>query len=126
MPGIEIIAWFQITAMPAGGAPEAVRAQWIGVPLPVRRPRPVEGPDAHLARDVADRSLKVIPDGVVVEMHDAITMLRLHGREEAADWWQAQNLRAALVFRTFEGRLLPPSLAARLFPEVEDFLELPL
>ncbi|GAC1314382.1 MAG: hypothetical protein NVSMB12_07540 [Acidimicrobiales bacterium] len=25
MPGIEILAWFQITAVPAAGAPEAVR-----------------------------------------------------------------------------------------------------
>lgn len=94
----------------------------MGLPLPVRRPRPVEGPDARVGRDVVDRSVvRVIPDGVVVETDDAQRILRLYGRDEAADWWEKRAPGSGLVFRIHEGRLLPPSLAVRLFPEIDDF-----
>jgi hypothetical protein len=37
-----IVYWFRPTIVPVGGAPLNIRQRWIGVPLPVRRPRPVE------------------------------------------------------------------------------------
>jgi len=94
----------------------------VGLPLPVRRPRPIEGPDARIGRDVADRSIvRMIPDGVVVETVDAQRILRLYGRDEAAEWWETRAPGPGLVFRIDEGRLLPPSLAVRLFPEIDDY-----
>jgi hypothetical protein len=120
-----IVYWFQVTSTPAGGAPEAVRAAWVGVLLPVRTPRPPEGPEPHVARDVQDRRVKVIDDGVAVAPADAIRALRLQGRAEAAEWWAAflleRQATTALAFRTFEGRLLPPSYALMRFPELADF-----
>ncbi len=120
-----IVYWFLITTTPTGGAPEAVREAWVGIPLPVRRPRAVEGPEPHVARDVRDRRVTFITDGVAVEPADAVKALRLFGRGDAAAWWESHVERhpmtVALVFRTSEGRLLPPSYASMRFPELEDF-----
>jgi hypothetical protein len=124
----EIAYWFRPATTPVGGAPLPVREAWIGVPLPVRHPRPVEGPEPHVGRDVADRTLRrVIPDGVVVPLVDALAALRFFGRDDAASWWQAllvERPTMQLVFRRHEGELLPPRLALMLHPELEDF-ELP-
>jgi hypothetical protein len=120
-----IVYWFQVTSTPAGGAPEEVREAWVGVLLPVRRPRPVEGPEAHVARDVRDRQVKLIKDGVAVAPDDAVKSLRLFGRADAAQWWETYFVQhtstVALAFRTVEGRLLPPSYALMRFPELVDF-----
>ena len=115
-----IVYWFLVTSTPAGGAPEEVRAAWVGVLLPVRRPRPVEGPETHVARDVRDRQVRVISDGVAVAPDDAVRALRLFGREDAAQWWASYLVdrpsTIALAFRTLEGRLLPSSYALMRFP----------
>ena len=121
-----VLFWFRVTAVPSGGAPPEIRCQWVGVPLPVRRPRPVEGPQAHLGRDVVDRRIRrAISDGVVVEPPDALAALRLFDRSEAAAWWQAQlasrPLANGLVFRRHEGEFLPTRLAHMLHPELDDF-----
>ena len=108
--------WFLVTSMPAGGAPENIRKDWEGVVLPVRRPRPVEGPEPHFGRHVATRQPTFISDGVAVATSDALRALRLFGRREAAAWWEeflaTRPATTALVFRTWEGRLLPPSYAS--------------
>lgn len=122
-PGIAY--WFRPTTVPMGGAPLYIRQAWIGVPLPVRHPRPVEGPEAYVGRDVIDRRIeRPIPDGVWVDLHDAAATLRFFGEEEAAAWWEDLKRRrpmtAALVFRRHEGELMPPSLARLLHPELED------
>jgi hypothetical protein len=121
----EICYWFLVTSVPAGGAPAAIRSRWVGVPLPVRQPRPIEGPEAHVARNVRDRQVAFIPDGVAVEPGDAVKALRWYGRLEAADWWEAHvrshPATVALAFRAGEGQLLPVSLALMRFPELEDF-----
>jgi hypothetical protein len=96
------------------------------VPLPVRRPRPVEGPESYVGRDVVDRRIeRPIPDGVWVDLGDAVAALRFFGEAEAAAWWEDLRRRrpmtAALLFRRDEGELMPPSLAFLLHPELEDF-----
>jgi hypothetical protein len=121
-----ILFWFRLRTVPIGGAPGEIRSQWVGIPLPVRRPRPVEGPQAHVGRDVVDRSIvRPIADGVVVEPSDAVAALRFFGRDEAASWWQQHLARrpmlTGLVFRRHEGEFLPPRLALMLHPELADF-----
>ena len=121
-----VLFWFRVTAVPSGGAPPEIRCQWVGVPLPVRRPRPVEGPQPHLGRDVVDRRIRrAISDGVVVEPPDALAALRLFDRSDAAAWWQAhlalRPLANGLVFRRHEGEFLPTRLAHMLHPELDDF-----
>ena len=120
-----ILYWFLVTSVPEGGAPDHIRSQWLNVLLPVRRPRPVEGPDPRIGTNVAKRHIKsVIPDGVVVELADAIRALVDSGRDGAAEWWQALYATypkpPALVFRIDEGTLMPASYARRLYPETED------
>lgn len=122
----EILYWFRVTTCPAGGAPEAVRAQWIGTLLPVRQPPPIEGPESYLGRDVMDRHvLTHVPDGVVVLPEDALKALRFFGRDTVAEWWAEllahRPLVANLVFRRREGELLPVRMAYMLHPELEAF-----
>src|SRR3954447_20611643 len=93
-----IVYWFRPTAVPVGGAPLDVRQRWVGVPLPVRRPRPVEGPESYLGRDVVDRRIeRPIPDGVWVDLDDAVAALRFYGETEAADWWADLRRRRPLT-----------------------------
>ncbi len=78
-----------------------------------RRPRPVEGPEPYLGRDVADRRvLRSIPDGIAVALCDAIAALEHAGRADAVSWRQAlvvDRPTLRLVFRRAEGELLPPA-----------------
>jgi hypothetical protein len=119
-----ILYWFRATTTPTGGAPETVRRQWVGVPLPVRDPRPVEGPLPYVATDVVDPAIRrAINDGVAVAPEDALDMLHRFDRHNAADWWEnllkvRTNIKS-FVFRRTEGELLPPTLARMLYPELD-------
>ena len=124
-PG-DIVYWFRPKTTPTGGAPLAVRECWVGVPLPVRRPRPVEGPERFVGRDVLDRRIvRPIEDGVAVDPQDAIKALEHFGHDDAAGWWRELLRRRpateSFVFRRDEGELLPPRLALMLHPELEGF-----
>jgi hypothetical protein len=121
-----IYLWFEIGRTPLGEAPEHVRDAWVGVPLPVRRPRPAEAPVPMYTTGVVTRTeLHLIGDAVVVTTHDAVTTLRFYERDDAADWWLALlRRRGDLVFRANEGRLLPPPLAMALRPELLDLVAL--
>jgi hypothetical protein len=124
-PPEPIVYWFRPTAVPAGSAPLNIREAWVGVPMPVRQARPVEGPQLHIGRDVADRRmLTVLADGVPVATADAIGALRLCGQPEAAAWWEGLVARrpatVAMLFRRGEGELLPPRLAQMLYPDATD------
>lgn len=118
--------WFRPNTTPSGGAPIEIRECWVGVPLPVRRPRPVEGPERFVARDVLDRRIvKPIDDGIAVDPEDAIRALEHAGRSAAALWWrqllQERANIASFVFRRDEGELLPPRLALMLHPDLDGF-----
>src|SRR5947209_11406328 len=111
-----ILYWFRPTQVPVGGVPDDVRRQWVDVPLPVRDPRPVEGPLPYIGRDVIDRAIRrPINDGVAVAPADAIRSLRLFGHNDAAEWWEdllrVRTNIESFVFRRGEGDLLPPRLA---------------
>jgi len=130
-PASEILYWFRVTTTPAGGAPEKVRAQWVGTVLPVRRPPPIEGPDLHVGHDVMNRRVvNLIPDGVQVERDDALKALRFFGRHAVAAWWNdlftTRPLAHSLVFRRDEGELLPVRMALMLHPELQGFDDLEL
>jgi hypothetical protein len=118
--------WFRATRTPFGSAPEPVRARWVGVPLPVRRPRPAEGPERYTGVDAVDRSIRrAIADGVAVDPADAIAALEYYGHADAAEWWRTllreRPATRGFVFRRSEGELLPPRLAFMLHPELEEF-----
>ena len=121
-----VLFWFRVAVVPSGGAPLEIRREWVGVPLPVRRGRPVEGPQPHVGSDVVDRRIRrAVADGVVVESDDAVTALALFGRSDAAAWWEehlaAQPHEQGLLFRRHEGEFLPSRLARMLHPELDDF-----
>ena len=116
--------WFEITTTPLGGAPLDVRGQWIGVVLPVRRPRPAEGPEPWIGQEIDTYEIVAVDDGVVVESADAIRCLELFGRSDAATWWLELVRRhpaPALGFRWNEGRWLPSDLVYAQHPFLEGF-----
>jgi hypothetical protein len=122
----EILYWFRVTRVPDGGAPLHVREQWIGTMLPVRRARPIEGPESYVGRDVRDRRVKhVIADGVSVEPEDALRALRWFDRSYVAAWWAdllaARPRTSSFVFRRDEGDLLPARMAYMLEPSLQNF-----
>jgi hypothetical protein len=116
--------WFLIEGTPEGGAPHDVRAQWDGVVVPVREPRPIEAPVPFATRQVVTRQRSVVGDGVPVRSDDAVRALELFGRPAQA-WWRDHldsiGRPERLVFRVHEGRFLPPATALRLFPVLSDF-----
>ncbi len=102
------------------------RAQWNGVALPVRRPRPIEGPSSFRGRRIgAPEELLQIDDGVPVYLADALTALRHFDRELARSWWRdwfdRNPHRHSLVFRIHEGTLIPVGFAVVRYPELADF-----
>lgn len=122
----EIYYWFVVAQTPQGGAPLEIREQWNGVALPVRRPRPVEAPVPLVGREIGRETVRnFIDDGVPVLAADALRALDLFGRHEALAWWRewfaGRAISPTLAFRTHEGRLVPPSLALRLYPELDGF-----
>src|SRR5262245_54906710 len=123
---LEILYWFRVTRVPDGGAPLQVREQWVGTMLPVRRPRPVEGPEPHLGTDVRDRSIvQLVSDGVLIEPADALKALRWVGRSDVVAWWTdllaSRPLVSSFLFRRQEGDLLPARMAYMLDPRLEYF-----
>jgi hypothetical protein len=116
--------WFLIEGTPAGGAPLDVRAQWQGVLVPVREPRPVESPMPFRTREILTGTRRVVDDGVPVLVDDALRALELFERP-AYTWWHDElappRTFDRIVFRTQEGRFLLPPIALRLFPELADF-----
>jgi hypothetical protein len=114
--GERVAQYFIPTCVPAGGAPDAVRAKWIGVLLPVRefnvdRDRSAVTIGANVVSTV---DVKVQPSRelVRVEVPDAIGALRhTTGCEGAADWWQEWDetkdpmFGSTLMFQRGEGDL---------------------
>jgi hypothetical protein len=122
----QICYWFLLTGTPQGGAPVEVRVQWAGVAVPVREPRPAEGPTPFTSREIGSPWVRhQIGDGVPVRTDDAVRALHVFGRASASSWWRAYldlnptNVR--VVFRSHEGRIVPPRYALALFPDLEDF-----
>jgi hypothetical protein len=116
--------WFVLRTVPQGSAPEEIKEQWLGVPLPCRRPF-IEGSEQFLGFDAGAglETLKIVEDGVAVEADDAIVALNLFGKEEAARWWDniCGQVGAELVFRVVEGQAIPTTAAERTFPQIINF-----
>ena len=104
----------KITSMPPGGAPVAIREQWIGVEMPLE-----QGPsEPGILRSVTGG--KPNPKsygGFPVKTEDAIQALREQGREEAAEWWENWFLSSpsgkTLVFAASCGELVDEAVEAQ-------------
>jgi hypothetical protein len=114
--------YFAVDGVPAGEAPLEIREQWVGLALPVRHDRYVEGPDPLVGRGVETFTRNHHSDGVVVLSQDAIGSLRRGERDGAAAYWDVRLGRLgfpALLFNVSEGRLLPVQVAHLLFPDLD-------
>ncbi len=89
MPDIRIIA-----APPSSVAPPHIREQWVGVVLPLADP---EKPPGRFSLRIGTAN----GDGYVVETRVAVEALRIAGKEEAADFWEAiaDTLGDRLIFK---------------------------
>ncbi len=128
-PGGEIRSWFVIRNQPFGAAPDEIKDQWIGVPLPLRYDRSQEAPITTMTADVNEVGpigLYVVPDAIEVRTIDAIKALKLFDRSEAAKWWDDWSINRhggyfSLTFQAREGDLVPPDYLRMLLPGIESF-----
>lgn len=80
------MAKVKIITVPPGGAPFAVRREWIGLELPLIEDDLEPGVFRSVTGGKPDpRSFGGFP----VKTEDAIKALRDNNREDAADWWEA-------------------------------------
>lgn len=116
--------WFILKTVPEDSAPEEIKEQWLGVPLPCRRPF-IEGSEQFLGFDVGAglETLKIVEDGVAIEADDAIIALSLFNKVDAAKWWEdyCGQMGVELVFRVVEGQAIPTTSAERTFPQLINF-----
>lgn len=121
--------WFFVRQLPYGRSPEEIRAGMVNIPMPVREPLPVEGPQSYVAGETDDlKDVHRVPDGVFVTWSDGAKSLRLFQRIVSAEWleeFQTQNPQSeGMVFDRAEGEIIPSDLAERLVPGLEDFDQL--
>ena len=96
--------YIRIDKRPAGAAPEEIRDDWVGAQIPLMEPpeRPFDFVVAVGGGPADPQNM----DGYDVTIEDAITALRVMGRNRSADWWEQQeaygveHLRFGKVFCT--------------------------
>ena len=103
----EVGAHFTITETPAGGAPEAIKEQWVGLTMPVRVANLGRGAlEARIAFDVLTMQMIENNSPVSVTGIDAIHALEDADKQDAADFWSPYGL-ALFTSRGHEGILVP-------------------
>jgi hypothetical protein len=107
--------WYEPTHLPTDGdAPREIKEQWLGVRLPVTSEEFVVPPKALLPPDPDLHTTMAVVGAVEVDALQAISSLRLAGREEAADFWVAyfkakgstEDKEGSFTFRLNEGNLI--------------------
>jgi hypothetical protein len=101
-----ILSWFIVGTMPEGEAPIEIKEQWLGVPLPVRMKAPRLD---YRVGVLSGERITSVKDAIPVNTDDAILALRAAGKEEAADWWEANGHThgdPTLLFDAAEGKLV--------------------
>jgi hypothetical protein len=132
-----IALWYVPMRTPAGGAPEMVREQWRGIPLPVRQHNVINETNTvygfQLGADISDPTnvhLNEPLEIVTVNTADAFKALRIAGRETAATWWeswfQTRNsmFGSTLLFQASEGRIYSPEEIEKEIPGTGQFDEI--
>ncbi len=95
-----IVINFALTQVPAGGAPDYIKEQWIGASLPVR--------EANLGRlasryfDLLSGEFKENDEPVPITGIEAIHALEEAGKYQAAEFWYPYQF-GAFIFRSNEG-----------------------
>ena len=123
----EIQGWFVPRVTPEGTAPEAVRRQWVDVPLPLRSIS--EKPNVMIGHNVGDiTDVQIIAGAAKVLLGDAVKALRIFEQPEAARYWDdflmSLGYDQSLGFRPKEGQLYVPSVIQRILPGIETFDQL--
>lgn len=132
----QISLWFIPDIIPEGGAPEKIKQQWVGVPLPVRKKNIVSEDvvgDYVVGANILDPTDVKLNEPmalVCVETLDAIKALRLADRRDAAEWWEywfdnrSFVFGTTLMFQASEGRLLTPTEVEEELPGTNRFEDL--
>lgn len=86
----------KIISVPEGEAPEKIRQAWVGLILPVSRTSGFGPEGTFLSRGVLSRDFAVVK-GFAVQTSDAIRVLELANKTEAAKWWTAHRLAVTMT-----------------------------
>jgi hypothetical protein len=125
IPSGEIRGYFTIDRMPAGEAPEALRAKWVECLLPMRYELKPGQRRRFRGMGVETKTLVSGDDGVWILSSDAITALDRSGASDAAAYWEVKMAAfpPALIFNASEGRLLSIEEAQAIDPTIGDAFE---
>lgn len=119
----EIQGWFVPRTTPYGTAPEHIKEQWVGVPLPLRQLGSDETPRVSIGHDLGNvLGVHITENPANVYGADALKALRIFDRDEAADFWDAYVYPDdTLTFRHKEGQFYPTAEIQRILPGIELF-----
>jgi hypothetical protein len=133
-----IVHWFVPNTTPEGGAPDEVREQWMGVPLPVRESNATHSErelvDGYLIGHDVNRPLRAgnihlndPNEMVAINLGDAIKALALAGKTDASGWWQhyadvkPPYTGERLMFKKAEGEICSNAAVASEYIWIADF-----
>ena len=104
-----IVANFEITTTPQGGAPESIRQGWIGVVLPIRQGLLEEYGGEQEYPDRLTGEVKQNHEAVPVNGYDAVFALAALNKEPEVKYWFESGLEdmGPFIFRAHEGKLEP-------------------
>ena len=97
--------YFHVTQTPEGEAPYDVRAQWLGMFLPMMSRVLAEADVTVAAVEIFSRQPVSVVNGVEIDRLDAIRALEVAGRQDAADFWSQHCGDDLLVFNPWEGEI---------------------
>jgi len=122
----EIQGWFVARNVPFGAAPEYIKEQWIGVPLPLRQMSPTEAPRVGIGHAIDDiLSVHIVDEAVDVWVFDALKSLDIFERNEAREFWAKMlHPNQGLMFSACEGEVYSTPTIQRILPGIELFDEL--
>ena len=105
--------WYEPTEAPIGGDwPAQIKSQWIGTRLAVKGEEDIIPPKALLPEDPELLTTVARAGFVKIEVQDAVSCLRIDGKNDAADFWTATAKALkwpgteGLYFRLDQGRLV--------------------
>ncbi len=119
----EIQAWFVPRQVPFGDAPENIKEQWVGVPLPLRQIQTEEAPGVSIGHSLGNLlDVHIVVGGAQVLASDAIKALHIFDRPKASDFLRSVLFDdQTLTFGPEEGQFFPPAEIQRILPGVEQF-----
>lgn len=118
-----VTGWYRAEVAPVGTAPPEMREAWRGVWLPIRHELPPEQPQPAETFDILTFEPVPISDAVHILNLDSYEALQAQSNPDAVAWWRQHwfsyhwgKLATSLTFDKSRGKVVPPGMKERFFP----------